>query len=69
MMGWLAIVSEVLSAVLPSVISQVKDYVEKVKNGEDVTDHWVRSKIPDELQTEMQDKILTQARKDAGLPV
>jgi len=67
-MGWLTIIGEVFQAVLPSVIEDVRDYVEKVRSGEDVTDHWVRKQIPDTLQTEMQDKILTQARKDAGLP-
>lgn len=64
----LAIIGQLIGLMMPKIIEEVGDYIEKVKNREDVTDHWVRSKIPDELQTEMQDKILTQARKDAGLP-
>ena len=63
-----ASIGKVLALIMPKVIDLVGDYIEKVKNGEDVTDDWVHQQIPDELQTETQDKILTEARKDAGLP-
>jgi len=60
---------KVLALITPKVIEEVIDYVEKVKNREDVTDHWVRSKIPSEqMEIELQDEILTEARKEAGLP-
>jgi|GEM_PF-3769514 len=61
-------IGKLLGIIVPKVVENVIDYIEKVKNREDVTDHWVREQIPDELQTEIQDEILTQARKDAGLP-
>ena len=67
-MNWLTIAGEVLSAILPTVIAEVTDYVDKVRNGQDVTDSWVRSKIPDTLQVEIQDRILTEKRREAGLP-
>jgi len=67
-MNWLTIAGEVLSAILPTVIAEVTDYVDKVKNGQDVTDSWVRSKIPYDLQVEIQDRILTEKRREAGLP-
>lgn len=67
-MEWINIVAEIVGSILPSVIKGVRDYIEMVKDGKDVDDHWVRKQIPDELRTEIQDRILTQARKDAGLP-
>lgn len=63
--GIAGIIFEVLGALRPGI----EDMVRRGIGGEDITHHWVMEHIPPELQTVIQDKIKTEARRAAGLPV
>lgn len=66
MTAFFTAVAAIFRAVGPSLIEKITDYVTKAVSGEDVTDHDVHEMIPDELQTEVQDKIKTAQREAAG---
>jgi len=69
MTAFFAAVAAIFQAVGPSLIAKITDYVKKAVSGEDVTDHDVHKMIPDELQTEVQDKLKTAQREAQGLPI
>lgn len=66
--NWVNVAGIVID-IAASLLPEIQDYVVKAISGDDVSDHWVRERIPKDLQTVTQDKILTEQRRAQGLPV
>jgi hypothetical protein len=61
-------IAKMIFKVLMHLAPKVKEYVEKIASGKDVTDDEVRAMIPKKYRTEIDDEIKTAWRKDHGMP-